>query len=152
MGKFKVNQNSAEVRQLNLNYEKKEEMEEIREIKDIKDLKKDEEKKVEEIKEIKSVEEKKEESPQEIKNENLKQMEDDEHLGEKIVALIERDVNDLYSRKLIEKMKIDQINSITYSFATNEKERIVSLRLQNNNLVCSNGQTFAVWLISNFNS
>ena len=68
------------------------------------------------------------------------------------MALIERDVNDLYSRKLIEKMKIDQINTITYKFSTEKKEMNVSFKIQNNNLICSNGQTFAVWLISNFNS
>ena len=51
------------------------------------------------------------------KEENYKNNEDDENLSEKIVTLIERDVNDLYSRKLIQKMKIDQINSITYSFS-----------------------------------
>ena len=150
-----LSQNGVEVREINQNLDKKEEMRKIEEIKDIKntkDIKEVEEKKVEEIKDLKGIEEKKETSPEEIKTEDLKQMEDDEHLGEKIVALIERDVNDLYSRKLIEKMKIDQINSITYSFATNEIERIVSLRIQKNNLVCSNGQTFAVWLISNFNS
>ena len=150
-----LSQNGVEVREINQNLDKKEEMrkiEEIKNIKNTKDIKEVEEKKEEEIKDLKGFEEKKETSPEEIKTEDLKQMEDDEHLGEKIVALIERDVNDLYSRKLIEKMKIDQINSITYSFATNEIERIVSLRIQKNNLVCSNGQTFAVWLISNFNS
>ena len=76
----------------------------------------------------------------------------DDHLSEQIVALIERDVNDLYSRKLIKKMKIDQIDSITYSFSTDEKKMIISFKIENNNLICSNGQTFAVWVISNFNS
>ena len=84
--------------------------------------------------------------------ENFKNNEDDEKLSEKIVTLIERDVNDLYSRKLIQKMKIDQINSITYSFSTEQKEKVIGLKIDNNNLICSNGQTFSVWLISNFNS
>ena len=86
------------------------------------------------------------------KEENYKNNEDDENLSEKIVTLIERDVNDLYSRKLIQKMKIDQINSITYSFSNEQKQKIIGLKIENNNLMCSNGQTFAVWLISNFNS
>ena len=76
--------------------------------------------------------------------------EEDENLGLQIVNLIERDVNDLYSRKLIEKMKIDQINATTYSFATDIKEKKVTLKIQNNNLICSNGQSFSSWIISNF--
>ena len=82
----------------------------------------------------------------------MHEAEQDERLGQKIVTLIERDVNDLYSRQLIEKMKIDQINCITYSFATNKKEKTISFSIRNNNLICSNGQSFSVWLISNFNS
>ena len=90
------------------------------------------------------------------KKENEKKIEEykeeDELLSEQIVALIERDVNDLYSRKLIQKMKIDQVNSITYSFSTLEKEMKVSLKIENNNLICSDGKSFSVWLITNFSS
>ena len=42
---------------------------------------------------------------------------DDFEFGNKIVALIERDVNELYSRKLIHQIKIDQVDAITYSFS-----------------------------------
>ena len=41
---------------------------------------------------------------------------EDLELGNQIVALIEKDVNDLYLRKKIEQVKIDQINAISYVF------------------------------------
>ena len=117
--------------------------------KDIKEEKKEEIKK--DIKEEKR-ENNTENKNEEKKNVDMNEAEQDERLGQKIVTLIERDVNDLYSRQLIEKMKIDQINCITYSFATNKKEKTISFSIRNNNLICSNGQSFSVWLISNFNS
>lgn len=83
---------------------------------------------------------------------NKNELEEDENLSKEIVSLIERDVNDLYSRKLIKKMKIDQINAITYTFSTDEKQETISFKIENNNLICSNGQNFGVWVISNFNS
>ena len=67
------------------------------------------------------------------KNVDMNEAEQDERLGQKIVTLIERDVNDLYSRQLIEKMKIDQINCITYSFATNKKEKTIDKTIDKNN-------------------
>ena len=71
-------------------------------------------------------------------------------LGNIIVTLIERDVNDLYTRKLIEQVKIDQIDAITYTFSGENKEKHVVFNLENNNLICSSGETFTVWLIKNF--
>ena len=109
-----------------------------------------EEKNMKEEKNIKKEENK--ENKDNEKNEDKNDIDiEDENLGEQIVALIERDVNDLYSRKIISKMKIDQINTTTYSFATEKKEKTISFKIENNNLICSNGQTFASWLISNFN-
>ena len=117
--------------------------------KDVKEVKKEEIKKeIKEEKKENNTENKKEEK----KDVDMHEAEQDERLGQKIVTLIERDVNDLYSRQLIEKMKIDQINSITYSFSTNKKEKTITFSIRNNNLICSNGQSFSVWLISNFNS
>jgi hypothetical protein len=75
---------------------------------------------------------------------------EDFDLSNRIVSLIERDVNDLYSRKLIEQVKIDQIDAITYSFIGNTKTKEVEFRVENNNLVCNTGESFTVWLISNF--
>ena len=76
---------------------------------------------------------------------------DDFEFGNKIVALIERDVNELYSRKLIHQIKIDQIDAITYSFSDDIKEKNVSFKIENNNLICiDNGESFTVWLLSNF--
>ena len=75
---------------------------------------------------------------------------EDFDLSNRIVGLIERDVNDLYSRKLIEQVKIDQIDAITYSFIGNTKAKEVEFKIENNNLVCNTGESFTVWLISNF--
>ena len=76
---------------------------------------------------------------------------DDFEFGNKIVALIERDVNELYSRKLIHQIKIDQIDAITYSFSDDVKEKNVSFKIENNNLICiDSGESFTVWLLSNF--
>ena len=75
---------------------------------------------------------------------------EDYDLSNQIVGLIERDVNDLYMRKLIEQVKIDQIDAITYSFKGNTKSKEVEFKIENNNLVCDTGESFTVWLISNF--
>ena len=86
----------------------------------------------------------------EIDENNIK---DDFEFGNKIVALIERDVNELYSRKLIHQVKIDQIDAITYSFSDDVKEKNVSFKIENNNLFCiDNGESFTVWLLSNFST
>lgn len=78
---------------------------------------------------------------------------DDFEFGNKIVALIERDVNELYSRKLIHQIKIDQIDAITYSFSDDSKEKNVSFKIENNNLFCiDSGESFTVWLLSNFST
>ena len=88
---------------------------------------------------------------EEIFNEDeLNQMKDDFELGDKIITLIERDVNDLFSRKLIELVNIDQIDSINYIFSGKIKKKEVSFKLEDNNLICSTGETFTVWLIKNF--
>ena len=75
---------------------------------------------------------------------------EDYDLSNQIVGLIERDVNDLYMRKLIEQVKIDQIDAITYSFKGNTKSKEVEFKIENGNLVCNTGESFTVWLISNF--
>ena len=77
-------------------------------------------------------------------------MRDDIELGNQIVTLIERDVNDLYLRKWIENVKIDQVNAITYSFQDDVKTKEVTLRIENGNLMCMSGGTFNSWLITNF--
>ena len=75
---------------------------------------------------------------------------EDYDLSNQIVGLIERDVNDLYMRKLIEQVKIDQIDAITYSFKGNTKSKDVEFKIENGNLFCNTGESFTVWLISNF--
>jgi hypothetical protein len=90
-------------------------------------------------------------SNNEEKNEDFENMKDDFDFGNKIVALIERDVNELYSRKLINQVKIDQIDAITYSFADSNVEKEVAFKIENNNLFCiDTGESFTVWLLNNF--
>ena len=92
-----------------------------------------------------------EEEINEEKNEDFENMKDDFDFGNKIVALIERDVNELYSRKLINQVKIDQIDAITYSFADSNVEKEVAFKIENNNLFCiDTGESFTVWLLNNF--
>jgi hypothetical protein len=76
--------------------------------------------------------------------------EDDIEFGNEIVSLIERDVNDLYLRKLIENIKIDQINAITYTFQDDKISKDVTLKIENGNLICADGVSFNTWLLSNF--
>ena len=92
-----------------------------------------------------------EEQGQEVYDEN--NIKEDFEFGNKIVALIERDVNELYSRKLIHQIKIDQIDAITYSFSDDSKEKNVSFKIDNNNLFCiDSGESFTIWLLSNFST
>lgn len=73
-------------------------------------------------------------------------------LGNTIVSLIERDVNNLYDRKLIEQIKIDQIDAITYIFSGETKKKQASFKIENNHLICTTGETFSVWLIKYFST
>ena len=89
---------------------------------------------------------------EEILDENtLDQLKDDYELGEKVISLIERDVNDLFSRKLIEMVNIDQIDSISYVFSGKVKKKEIGFKFdEKNNLICSTGEVFPVWLVKNF--
>ena len=87
----------------------------------------------------------------EDKIDDIENMKDDFDFGNKIVALIEWDVNELYSRKLINQVKIDQIDAITYSFADSNLQKEVAFKIENNNLFCiDSGESFTVWLLNNF--
>ena len=89
---------------------------------------------------------------EDILDENtLDQLKDDYELGEKVISLIERDVNDLFSRKLIEMVNIDQIDSVSYVFSGKVKKKEISFKFdEKNNLICSTGEVFPVWLVKNF--
>ena len=90
-------------------------------------------------------------SNNEEKIEDIGGMKDDFDFGNKIVALIERDVNELYSRKVINQVKIDQIDAITYSFADSNFEKEVAFKIENNNLFCiDSGESFTTWLLKYF--
>ena len=87
---------------------------------------------------------------QEYEENNIKE---DFEYGNKIVALIERDVNELFSRKLIHQIKIDQVDAITYSFSDETTEKNISFKIVNNNLFgIDTGESFTVWLLSNFST
>ena len=75
---------------------------------------------------------------------------EDLELGNQIVALIEKDVNDLYLRKKIEQVKIDQINTITYVFQNDKDTYEVTLKIVKDELYCSDNTTFSSWLIQHF--
>jgi hypothetical protein len=85
--------------------------------------------------------------------ENEEDMKEDLELGNQVVSLIEKDVNDLYLKKVIEQINIDQINAITYSF---EKEKgdlhEITLKIVDDELYCIDGTKFSDWLIKNFSS
>ena len=86
----------------------------------------------------------------EYQQEESKNLKDDFDIGNEIVTLIERDVNELYQRKFISQVKIDQIDAITYSFSDDFKKETVIFKIENNNLMCTTGESFTVWLMSNF--
>ena len=90
---------------------------------------------------------------EEYEYENDEDMKDDLELGNQVVSLIEKDVNELYLKKVIEQIKIDQINAITYTFK-NEKDEAheITLKIVNGELYCIDGTKFSAWLIKNFSS
>ena len=73
-------------------------------------------------------------------------------LGNQVVSLIEKDVNDLYLKKIIEQIKIDQINAITYTFEkeNDDNPHEITLKIENGELYCIDGTKFSAWLIKNF--
>ena len=106
---------------------------------------------------------KKEEITPEIKNEeNGEEFEEYDYdnedikenfeLGNQVVSLIEKDVNDLYLKKIIEQIKIDQINAITYTFEkeNDDNPHEITLKIENGELYCIDGTKFSAWLIKNF--
>ena len=70
--------------------------------------------------------------------------------GNKIVGLIENDVNDLYLKKKIINVKIDQLDAFTYNFEDQTKVEEVTLKIVNEALVTSTGMTFTDWLLEHF--
>ena len=92
--------------------------------------------------------ENKKESENEYEGED--DIKDDFELGNQIVSLIEKDVNDLYLRKLIEQIKIDQINAISYVFQNDKETHEVTLKIVNDELYCADDTTFSSWLIKHF--
>ena len=66
-------------------------------------------------------------------------------LGNQVVSLIEKDVNDLYLKKIIEQIKIDQINAITYKFEKENEDNPheITLKIENGDLYCIDGTKFS---------
>ena len=84
-------------------------------------------------------------------NDDIKE---DFELGNQVVSLIEKDVNDLYLKKIIEQIKIDQINAITYTFEKENEDNPheITLKIENGELFCIDGTKFSAWLIKNFSA
>ena len=103
-----------------------------------------------------------EEIPSEKKNQNENEEYDYDNddikenfeLGNQVVSLIEKDVNDLYLQKIIEQIKIDQINAITYTFDKENEDNPheITLKIENGELYCIDGTKFSAWLIKNFSA
>ena len=75
---------------------------------------------------------------------------EDIETGNKIVGFIENDVNDLYLKKEIVNVKIDQVNAYTYNFEDQYKKKEVVLKIVDNSLITETGMTFTDWLLENF--
>ena len=98
----------------------------------------------------------------EIENENEMEeydydnddIKEDFELGNQVVTLIEKDVNELYLKKIIEQIKIDQINAITYTFEKENEDNPheITLKIENGELFCIDGTKFSAWLIKNFSA
>ena len=90
--------------------------------------------------------------PDQNMGQNLDDLREDFDLGNQIVAFIEQDVNDLYLKRKIEQVRIDQTDAITYSFTGEKGEKEVTLKIVKNRLYCADGQLFTDWLLNNFGS
>ena len=113
-----------------------------------------EEKKNEDIKDNEISSSKKNENEIEEYDYDNDDIKEDFELGNQVVALIEKDVNDLYLKKIIEQIKIDQINAITYTFEKENEDvpHEITLKIENGDLYCIDGTKFSAWLIKNFSS
>jgi hypothetical protein len=80
------------------------------------------------------------------------QEEDDNEneIGSKIIALIENDVNELFSQKMITNVNIDQINTYQYSFTDDKGSKLITFKIENDKLYSDQGEGFDEWLIKNF--
>jgi hypothetical protein len=80
------------------------------------------------------------------------QEEDDNEneIGSKIIALIENDVNELFSQKMITNVNIDQINTYQYSFTDDKGSKLITFKIENDKLYSVQGEGFDEWLIKNF--
>lgn len=72
-------------------------------------------------------------------------------LGNKIVSLIEKDVNDLFSKKMIQQVTIDQNNAVSYVFQSEKNSEEVTLKIVDDVLLCEKEDIpFKNWLIQKF--
>lgn len=71
-------------------------------------------------------------------------------IGNQIVSLIELDVNELFLNKMINNVKIDQINAFNYSFEDFRVSKDVKLKIENNVLYTENDVKFTDWLLEFF--
>ena len=76
--------------------------------------------------------------------------ESENEIGSKIIALIENDVNELFSQKMITNVNIDQINTYQYSFTDDKGSKLITFKIENDKLYNVQGEGFDEWLIKNF--
>ena len=76
--------------------------------------------------------------------------ENENEIGSKIIALIENDVNELFSQKMITNVNIDQINTYQYSFTDDKGSKLITFKIENDKLYSIQGEGFDEWLIKNF--
>ena len=75
---------------------------------------------------------------------------EDPELGNKIIQLIENDVNQLFNQKKITSVKIDQIDDTKYSFENEDGIKEIVLKIEKDALLTTSGEKFSKWLQRNF--
>jgi hypothetical protein len=85
-----------------------------------------------------------------VQEEDNNDDDNENEIGSKIIALIENDVNELFSQKMITNVNIDQINTYQYNFTNDKGSKLITFKLENDKLYSEQGEGFDEWLIKNF--
>ena len=85
-----------------------------------------------------------------VQEEDDNDNDNENEIGSKIIALIENDVNELFSQKMITNVNIDQINTYQYSFTDDKGSKLITFKIENDKLYSDKGEGFDEWLIKNF--
>ena len=85
-----------------------------------------------------------------VQEEDNNDDDNENEIGSKIIALIENDVNELFSQKMITNVNIDQINTYQYNFTNDKGSKLITFKLESGKLYSEQGEGFDEWLIKNF--